>query len=61
MGQKAALVQRNDDTDEEDEDSEQQHAGSTQERRSTILPSYSTRASLSEGLQPGNVYVIEVN
>lgn len=64
MGPKAALVQRPSDTnddEEEDEDSDQQHAISTQDRRSTILASYTTKATLDDGLQPDSVYVVEVS
>jgi hypothetical protein len=58
MGQKAALVQRQDEEDEEDNENDQPSGG--QDRRSTILASYSTRTTLSEGLQPSSVYVVEV-
>lgn len=60
MGQKAALVQRADDNDNDDEDDEGDQAAGGQDRRSTILASYRTRAALSEGLQPSSVYVVEV-
>lgn len=60
MGQKAALIQRNEDSDDDEEEIDQTHEISAQERKSTILPSYSTKASLANGLQPESVYVIEV-
>lgn len=60
MGQKAALIQRNEDSEDDDEEIDQNPEISTQDRKSTILPSYSTKASLTESLQPESVYVIEV-
>ncbi|CAD5207013.1 unnamed protein product [Bursaphelenchus okinawaensis] len=65
MGQKAALVQRkrtiDDDIDEEPEDEDSENVANTGiERRSSILPSYTTKHVLDERLEPGQVYVVEL-
>ncbi|KAI6181481.1 hypothetical protein M3Y98_00834000 [Aphelenchoides besseyi] len=70
VGQKAALVQTATDDDESDEADDSTgnvgsqlssgNANGNPERRSTILPSYSTHATLSDSLEPNSVYVVEL-
>ncbi|CAD5210643.1 unnamed protein product [Bursaphelenchus xylophilus] len=65
IGQKAALVQRkrtvDDEIDDEPEEEDSEAVANTGvDRRSSILPSYTTKHVLDEKLEPGQVYVVEL-